>query len=787
MSNAGAVLVDPRALPRSAEERAVLFAAGGLRPKGSHRPKGEIAFSDPDRLINWDAGGGMLVTQFNPSILITRKGMRLLDLMRLDDQVVPSMALRTRSAISTGWKISSPGEMDQVDDVGRVVSRWPVAEFVEWALEDALDRSLETILDEVLGTRNAYGYSISEKVWKNVKGGRYDGAMCYHDLPIRKPHSFEFAADEFGNLIGIRQFQNLKMPELPPTKFLIAVRDKEWGNWYGRPELEAAYPWWFIKDNLRRWFGSYLEMFSIPPIIGKYDPDAIPAATKEDIKGILKRIQARTTMLIPDLNFVIEALEVPTQKDVFEQAFNLCNQGISRALLLPGMVGFTPDSATGSFARAKVHFDVFLHVLEADRVYLAEQIINKQIIRPLVDVNFGKMDEYPFFEWLPLTADATSETAETWTKLLTSGAVVNQESDEIHLRSLLEFPEKIVDPEAAETPPVEDNPDEDPTPPGPDNPEEELPEEDEKPEDTDPEDESSETYRHENGMEQFVSFDDLEGKMDMTADVGRAKAGAAIEASQEELLGRLEAEGDDGGDIAFIEGLTISGEDDVAQAFNEMLTDSLADGMESLTTEVEKASGEKFASAPNFVPTDAVAFLNQKALQLAASQNAKLLGEVKLVLSNRLKTGGPMRKAMGEIRDLFRKYIGDAAISTPGGVATPWALEAIVRTETTGAFNQGRLVQARNPDLAPFMRGMEYSAILDDRTTPVCEDLDEKIFTMDDPMLDRLTPPNHVNCRSLLVPVTISQEVEQKDFVTESESGRAADQDNPRGAGKGFS
>ena len=74
------------------------------------------------------------------------------------------------------------------------------------------------------------------------------------------------------------------------------------------------------------------------------------------------------------------------------------------------------------------------------------------------------------------------------------------------------------------------------------------------------------------------------------------------------------------------------------------------------------------------------------------------------------------------------------------------------------------------------MRGMEYSAIMDSRTTEVCSGLDGKIFKMSDPQLDNLRPPNHYNCRSVLVPVTVFDDVDESAFVTPSMAGKAAEQ-----------
>ena len=48
------------------------------------------------------------------------------------------------------------------------------------------------------------------------------------------------------------------------------------------------------------------------------------------------------------------------------------------------------------------------------------------------------------------------------------------------------------------------------------------------------------------------------------------------------------------------------------------------------------------------------------------------------------------------------------------------------------------------------MAAYQYSAILDDRTSAICEGLHGKIFKAGSEPI----PPMHFNCRSLLIPIT---------------------------------
>lgn len=76
----------------------------------------------------------------------------------------------------------------------------------------------------------------------------------------------------------------------------------------------------------------------------------------------------------------------------------------------------------------------------------------------------------------------------------------------------------------------------------------------------------------------------------------------------------------------------------------------------------------------------------------------------------------------------------------------------------------------------PFLDGIRYSAVLDSRTTPVCRYLHERIFRPEDIQLTGLIPPNHFNCRSLVVPIIVGElskppdyKVDPKVYITDEE------------------
>ena len=84
----------------------------------------------------------------------------------------------------------------------------------------------------------------------------------------------------------------------------------------------------------------------------------------------------------------------------------------------------------------------------------------------------------------------------------------------------------------------------------------------------------------------------------------------------------------------------------------------------------------------------------------------------------------------------------------------PAYLNTLVRTNTFEALNEARFAEFTDPALEDFVQALQYSAIMDDRTTEICASLDQHIYAADSDVWNDYRPPNHYNCRSVLIPIT---------------------------------
>lgn len=380
----------------------------------------EWAYADPYQF--W--GGQTRFLPYNPSKLVSAKGLEIFDEMRRDDQCKAALLFKKQSVLSAGWEVS-PSDGEKASD--------EVSDFVTEVF-DALEGTFENSLLEVMSSLD-YGFSVSEKIW-----GEKEGKIWLTALKTRKPHPFRFEMDPYGNLLKLVQNGNNR--DLDPDKFLIHTYQGEFGNPYGVSDLDAAYRAWWTKNNTYKWLAMLLEKYGIPPMIAMYNPDSFKGGQLDKLKQVLEGMQASTVAVVPravkeDLDFYSPQLAGQVSQ-CFVPAIGMLNQDIARAILMPGDLGYTPSEGGGSYAKAKVVFNIFLFAIE----YLANDIanaVNEGLVKPLVDLNYAGKD-YPVFRFKPMTDDQQFAKLEQWEKFFKDGTVKGQPEDEDHIRETLDFP-----------------------------------------------------------------------------------------------------------------------------------------------------------------------------------------------------------------------------------------------------------------------------------------------------------------------------------------------------------
>ena len=142
------------------------------------------------------------------------------------------------------------------------------------------------------------------------------------------------------------------------------------------------------------------------------------------------------------------------------------------------------------------------------------------------------------------------------------------------------------------------------------------------------------------------------------------------------------------------------------------------------------------------IPQSAIDWLEGYVPSLAGVVSGAVLEGVQKVMLDSLQGGMTLQERMKALRESAAEL----------DVMSGRRIESIARTEITRADTLGRLSSMKaNEDVI----GVEFSAIMDDRTTEICSSRHGLVMRLDDPRLPENTPPLHVNCRSMLLSLTV--------------------------------
>lgn len=356
------------------------------------------------------------ILPYNPDRVVQKKGgLEIFDEMMQDDQVQAVTSIKKHAVLGRGWEILSSGADREI------------ADFVDACLGDSFPGVFDDALFGIM-TAMDYGFSVTEIVWTL----RDDGAIGIKTLKTRTPHCFEFVYDEHGDLLadGILQRAGRKELRMPVEKFIIFSHNKTFDNWYGQSDHSSSYRSWWSKSVIIKFWNIYLERFGMPLTIGWYPKHATPD-DREAFKNILDGIQSKTSIRLPE-GFKIDFLEAVRGGDAaFAEAIRQHNLMITRAHLVPDLLGFS-ETSSGSYALGRSHFDVFMWVLERTRRQI-EEVINEQLIKRLVNYNFST-DVHPKFKFKPMTEKDRDALLASWLEAVKAGVVTPHPDDEQKIR-----------------------------------------------------------------------------------------------------------------------------------------------------------------------------------------------------------------------------------------------------------------------------------------------------------------------------------------------------------------
>ena len=631
---------------------------------------------------------------------------------------------------------------------------------------EQMDGSFFDALNAIM-TAVPYGFSMTEKVQKDiaVDGKTWVGIKR---LALKPFDTFLFSPDEYGNISKcIQRFEGYEQ-SIDMERFIHYVQNADVDAQYGQSELREAYRAWFSKDIAIRFWNIFLERYASGFLkIQPKDGIKVTAGSAEHtaLVNLLTNLGPKTGVLLP--SGVEAELIYPATTDAYEKAIASHDKSIAKALLVPNLMGISEQGQTGSYSQSQTQLEAFMWTLEAETNRL-EEILNEHLFRPLGELNFGA-GPYPRFCFKPLSEAMKMQIIKTWVELVKAKAVTSTDADEEHIRELLDFPEageplEISAPSAAGVAldpatgkPMLPAPGAAPFDPAnmPSDKKKPIGKGDKRPGETvigakriKAEHKATFLARAVKRVD-FAVIDNRGTKI--TVGVS-AKVHEALRAGIDAMKEFIRTEDlfknpDKIADVAMPARVMTR----VRKATEAGLKEAWDLGSSHARRELEKAQSARFA-ADELRLADAAAqkFLEARSYSIAGDLADGARKKVTTILYNGIKGGW----ALEEILDRIEEELGATVL--------PHASTAI-RTAVFEAINEARYELFASPEMSGFIEALEFSAILDGRTTEICEHMDERIYPVNDPVWEGYTPPLHFNCRSLLVAVTIRDTWERSD------------------------
>ena len=307
--------------------------------------------------------------------------------------------LQTRKLAVTGldWEVQ-PFSQDETDQ--------EIAAFVEEQLKelDGFSDNLMDILDAI-----GKGISFQEIEWEYRDGHVVVGNIEY-------VHQKKFYYDTLTDALMLRTEAFPGGIPLPENKFIVH-RYKARSGHPSRYGVLRVVAWMYLFKNYDlKDLVSFCEVYGMPLRLGTYDATA-SEKDKAALMDAIVRMGTDAAGIVPsgtDIKFIESNKQ--SSVDIYERLARFCDEQMSKAIVGQTL---TSDSG-GSYAQSKTHNDVRQDLTEADCKAVMETV-RRDLIRPLVEFNFGVQAHVPYFILNATDTDDLKETAEIVNTLAAAG------------------------------------------------------------------------------------------------------------------------------------------------------------------------------------------------------------------------------------------------------------------------------------------------------------------------------------------------------------------------------
>lgn len=247
---------------------------------------------------------------------------------------------------------------------------------------------LKKIISEMLEAP-LFGYKIMEVIWLSE-----NGYLVPTDIIGRPQEWFTFD----GSGIPLFRDSSGTTHNLYPNKFFVIQHNADYKNPFGEAILSSCYYNVMNKKEIANLWATFTDKYGMPFLFAYPDNQGIILGdTKDKTDEILDALDSmrQDGVGVMPAGYKVEAVTIGTvgNTEIYQKLIEYYNNEISKAILSSTLTQEIGDK--GAYAASKTHQEVRQDVIDGDK-QLVEEWFNK-LIRWVVDLNFGKKDNYPEF------------------------------------------------------------------------------------------------------------------------------------------------------------------------------------------------------------------------------------------------------------------------------------------------------------------------------------------------------------------------------------------------------
>jgi len=375
-----------------------------------------------------------LYTLTNSDELLRRQGFKVYRDMLADDTVKACLAFKKILVHGRKWTITPAGGKEPSEQQQKH------ADFVLDAMQGI---AMNRVIREMLTAFN-FGFSMGEIIWEvKALGDDAELKVVLKDIKFRAPDYIWIDMDAHGNIVRFRQEPGVApgVVILNPDKVIHYAYGSEHGNHYGVSDLRACYAAWWSKKFITQFWNVFLERFGQPLMMMKY-PQGADQPLKDSLKAILTSLSSRSDILVPE-GVEISLIEATRSGSAgYSEALNYCDVRISRAILVPALLGMGTDVKRGADSQSRLHLRILMKIAnDACEDISAE--MKKKTIEPLIKMNFADYKlgmELPDFAFLDYGEYEGIEIVDSAINMFNSGMLDADQKDINFLRSAVGLP-----------------------------------------------------------------------------------------------------------------------------------------------------------------------------------------------------------------------------------------------------------------------------------------------------------------------------------------------------------